>query len=99
MRKSRSYIVVLFEKYYQSYVGGEIYERPGKNIVGAYVWYSGIKIKNKHKRLPKKLLALGLKNLAGKNKLYKEFKTMEDAKKEWIIMANPGFHELFTVEI
>ena len=34
MRKPRSYIVVLFENYYPRYRGGEIYERPGKNIVG-----------------------------------------------------------------
>jgi len=98
MKKSRSYIVVLFENYYPRYRGGEIYERPRKNIVGAYVWYSDIKIKNKHKRLPKKLLALGLKNLIGKNKLHKEFKTIEDAKK-WIIVENSDFYELFTVEI
>lgn len=98
MRKPRSYIVVLFENHYPRYVGGEIYERPGKNTVGAYVWYSDIKIKIKHKKLPKKLLALGLRNLIGKNRFHKEFKTIEDAKK-WIIMANPDFYELFTVEI
>ena len=98
MRKPRSYIVALFENYYPRYRGGEIYVRPRGNTVGAYVWYSDIKIKNKHKRLPKKLLALGLTNLIGKNKLYKEFKTIEEAKK-WIMMENPDFYELFTVEI
>lgn len=98
MRKPGYYIVALFESYYPRYRGGEIYERPEKNTVGAYVWYSDIKIKSKHKRLPKKLLALGLKNLIGRNKLYKEFKTIEDAR-EWIIMENPDFYELFTIKI
>jgi len=43
--------------------------------------------------------SLGLKILIGKkNKLHKEFKTIEDAKK-WIIMEDSDFYELFTVEI
>ena len=98
MRKPSSYIVVLFESYYPRYRGGEIYERPRNNTVGAYVWYSDIKIKIKHKRLPKRLLAIGLKNLIGKSRIYKEFKTTEDARK-WIIMKNSDFNELFTVKI
>jgi hypothetical protein len=98
MRKPRSYIVVLFEGYYPRYRGGEIYERPGGNTVGAYIWCSDLKIKNKHKRLPKKLLALGLKNVVGKNIYYREFETIDDAKR-WIKTENSDFHELFTVEI
>ena len=70
----------------------------GGNTVGAYIWSSGIKVKNKHKRIPKQLLALGLKNVVGRNKSYREFKTIDDAKR-WIKTENLDFHELFTVEI